>query len=45
MKFGFVFPRADIFKAIEFAKAAEKAKWDGYFVWEPTPSYSFCTNR
>jgi hypothetical protein len=36
MKFGFVFPKADIFKAIEFAKLAEEAKWDAFFVWEPT---------
>lgn len=36
MKFGFVFPRADILKAIEFAKAAERANWDAFFVWEPT---------
>lgn len=36
MKFGFVFPRADILKAIEFAKVAEKANWDAFFVWEPT---------
>jgi alkanesulfonate monooxygenase SsuD/methylene tetrahydromethanopterin reductase-like flavin-dependent oxidoreductase (luciferase family) len=36
LKFGFVFPRADVFKAIEFAKAAEEAGWDAFFVWEPT---------
>jgi alkanesulfonate monooxygenase SsuD/methylene tetrahydromethanopterin reductase-like flavin-dependent oxidoreductase (luciferase family) len=36
MKYGFVFPKADIFKAIEFAILAEKAKWDAFFVWEPT---------
>ncbi len=36
MRYGFVFPRADIFKAIEYAKAAEEANWDGFFVWEPT---------
>jgi len=36
MKFGFVFPKADIFQAIEFAKLAEEAKWDAFFVWEPT---------
>lgn len=36
MKFGFVFPKADILKAIEYAKLAEKAKWDAFFVWEPT---------
>jgi alkanesulfonate monooxygenase SsuD/methylene tetrahydromethanopterin reductase-like flavin-dependent oxidoreductase (luciferase family) len=36
MKFGFVFPKADIFKSIEFAKLAEEARWDAFFVWEPT---------
>jgi len=36
MKYGFVFPRVDVFEAIKFAKAAEKAGWDGFFVWEPT---------
>lgn len=36
MKYGFVFPRADVFEAIRFAKAAEKAGWDAFFVWEPT---------
>jgi len=36
MKYGFVFPRADVFKAIRFAKTAEKAGWDAFFVWEPT---------
>ena len=33
MKYGFVFPRADVFEAIRFAKAAEKAKiWMNKFV-------------
>ena len=36
MKFGYVFPRADVFEAIKFAKAAEEAGWDAFFVWEPT---------
>jgi hypothetical protein len=36
MKYGFVFPKADIFRAIEFAKLAEEANWDAFFVWEPT---------
>jgi len=35
MKYGFVFPKTDIFQAIEFAKLAEEAKWDAFFVWEP----------
>lgn len=36
MKYGFVFPRAEVLEAIKFAKAAEKAGWDAFFVWEPT---------
>ena len=36
MKYGFVFPRVDVFEAIKFAKTAETAGWDGFFVWEPT---------
>ena len=36
MKYGFVFPRADVFEAIKFAKTAEKTGWDAFFVWEPT---------
>ena len=36
MKYGFVFPRADVFEAIKFAKTAEEAGWDAFFVWEPT---------
>lgn len=36
MKYGFVFPRTDVFEAIKFAKAAEEASWDAFFVWEPT---------
>jgi hypothetical protein len=35
MKFGFVFPLADVFKAIELARAAEEAGWNSFFVWEP----------
>jgi len=31
MKFGFVFPRADVYKAIEFARAAEDAGWDAFY--------------
>ena len=31
-----MFPKADIFQAREFAKLAEEAKWDAFFVWEPT---------
>jgi hypothetical protein len=36
MKFGYVFPRADVFEAIKFAKVAEETGWDAFFVWEPT---------
>jgi alkanesulfonate monooxygenase SsuD/methylene tetrahydromethanopterin reductase-like flavin-dependent oxidoreductase (luciferase family) len=35
MKFGFVFPKVDALKAIEFAQEADKASWDGFFIWEP----------
>ncbi len=35
MKFGFIFPKANVLRAIEFAQAAEKCGWDGFFVWEP----------
>ena len=36
MKYGFVFPRTNVFEAIKFAKTAEEASWDAFFVWEPT---------
>src|ERR687893_1811835 len=35
MGFGFVFPGGDARTAADFAKAAEHAGWDGFFVWEP----------
>jgi alkanesulfonate monooxygenase SsuD/methylene tetrahydromethanopterin reductase-like flavin-dependent oxidoreductase (luciferase family) len=35
MKFGFVFPGGDARTAANFARAAETAGWDGFFVWEP----------
>jgi hypothetical protein len=35
MKFGFVLPRGDARTAADFARAAEEAGWDGFFVWEP----------
>jgi alkanesulfonate monooxygenase SsuD/methylene tetrahydromethanopterin reductase-like flavin-dependent oxidoreductase (luciferase family) len=35
MKFGFVFPGGDARTAAEFAYQAERAGWDGFFVWEP----------
>ncbi len=34
MKYGFVFPKSDVHKAIEFAKEAENNGWDAFFVWE-----------
>ncbi|MBX7214104.1 MAG: LLM class flavin-dependent oxidoreductase [Thermoflexales bacterium] len=35
MKYGFVFPRGDARLAADFAAEAERAGWDGFFVWEP----------
>lgn len=35
MKYGVVFASGDPRMAGEFALAAEKAGWDGFFVWEP----------
>ena len=35
MKFGFVLPFGDARDAAESAALAEKAGWDGFFVWEP----------
>ncbi len=35
MKYGFVFPGGTPNTAIEFAREAEAAGWDGFFVWEP----------
>ena len=35
MKYGFVFPKGDPNAAISFAQEAEKAHWDGFFMWEP----------
>jgi alkanesulfonate monooxygenase SsuD/methylene tetrahydromethanopterin reductase-like flavin-dependent oxidoreductase (luciferase family) len=35
MKFGFVLPRGDARTAADFAREAEAAGWDGFFVWEP----------
>lgn len=35
MKYGFVFPKGEARTAAEFAREAEKAGWDGFFVWEP----------
>lgn len=34
MKCGFVFPQGDARTASEFAREAENAGWDGFFVWE-----------
>lgn len=35
MKYGFVLPFGDAKIAAESAALAEKAGWDGFFVWEP----------
>jgi hypothetical protein len=35
MKYGFVLPRGNANTAADFARAAEEAGWDGFFVWEP----------
>ena len=35
MKYGFVLPYGDARAAAEFARQAEAAGWDGFFVWEP----------
>jgi hypothetical protein len=35
LKYGFVFPGGDARTAAEYSREAEKAGWDGFFVWEP----------
>jgi hypothetical protein len=35
MKYGFVLPSGDARTAANFAREAEAAGWDGFFVWEP----------
>ncbi len=35
MKYGFILPSGDARTAAEFAQQAEKAGWDGFFVYEP----------
>ncbi|MBI5878897.1 MAG: LLM class flavin-dependent oxidoreductase [Chloroflexi bacterium] len=35
MKYGFVMPFADARAAADLARDAERAGWDGFFVWEP----------
>jgi alkanesulfonate monooxygenase SsuD/methylene tetrahydromethanopterin reductase-like flavin-dependent oxidoreductase (luciferase family) len=35
MRYGFVLPRGDARMAAETAELAERAGWDGFFVWEP----------
>ncbi|MCC6313025.1 MAG: LLM class flavin-dependent oxidoreductase [Thermomicrobiales bacterium] len=35
MQFGFVLPSGDARTAANFAREAEQAGWDGFFVWEP----------
>ena len=34
MKYGFVFPKSNVYKAIEYAIEAENSGWDAFFVWE-----------
>ena len=34
MKFGFVFPGNDVQLAVDLAREAEAAGWDGFFVWD-----------
>ena len=35
MRYGFVYPGGDARDAAECAREAERAGWDGFFVWEP----------
>lgn len=35
MKYGFVLPYGDARTAADFAYEAERAGWDGFFIWEP----------
>ncbi len=35
MQYGFILPHGDARTAAKFANEAEKAGWDGFFVWEP----------
>lgn len=35
VKYGFVLPYGDAATAAEYARQAEEAGWDGFFVWEP----------
>ena len=35
MRYGFVFPGGEAVVAAEFARTAEAAGWDGFFVWDP----------
>ena len=35
MKYGFVLPTGDARTVADYARAAEQAGWDGFFVWEP----------
>ncbi|MBN2392676.1 MAG: LLM class flavin-dependent oxidoreductase [Anaerolineae bacterium] len=34
MKYGFVFPGQEVTTAVAFAREAEAAGWDGFFVWD-----------
>jgi alkanesulfonate monooxygenase SsuD/methylene tetrahydromethanopterin reductase-like flavin-dependent oxidoreductase (luciferase family) len=35
LKYGFVFPGGEARTAAEYARQAERAGWNGFFVWEP----------
>ena len=35
MQYGFVLPQGDARTAADFAREAERAGWDGFFVWDP----------
>ncbi len=35
MRYGFVLPNGDARVAAELAEVADRAGWDGFFVWEP----------
>ncbi len=35
MQYGFVLPEGDARTTADFARAAEQAGWDGFFVWDP----------
>ena len=34
MQYGFIFPAFDALLAVDYAVEAEKAGWDGFFLWD-----------